>query len=93
MDLHALALRELPSPPARVLEVGCGGGGLARALAADGYDLVAVDPNAPAGPIFRRTTLESLEDEEPFDGPSRRSRCTTSTTSTWLSTSCIPCSI
>ncbi|MBA3366535.1 MAG: class I SAM-dependent methyltransferase [Actinobacteria bacterium] len=68
MDLHALALRELPPPPARVLEVGCGSGELARALAADGYDVVAVDPKAPTGAIFRQTTLEALGDEEPFDG-------------------------
>lgn len=68
MDLHSLALRELPPPPARVLEVGCGRGDLSRALAADGYDVVAVDPNAPAGAIFRRTTLEALADEGPFDG-------------------------
>jgi SAM-dependent methyltransferase len=51
-----------------VLEVGCGSGKLARALAADGYDLVAVDPDAPAGAIFRRATLETLDDEGPFDG-------------------------
>ena len=51
-----------------MLEVGCGNGELARALAADGYDLVAVDPNAPAGPIFRQTTLEALVGERRFDG-------------------------
>jgi SAM-dependent methyltransferase len=68
MDLHALALRELPPPPARVLEIGCGRGDLARALAADGYDLIAIDPDAPAGAIFRRTTLEGFAaDEGPFD--------------------------
>jgi SAM-dependent methyltransferase len=69
VDLHALALEELPEPPARVLEIGCGNGDLARALAEDGYDMVAVDPNAPPGPIFRQTTLEGLdEDEGPFEG-------------------------
>ena len=68
MDLHALALAELPRPPARVLEVGCGRGDLARALSADGYDVVAVDPAAPEGAIFRRTTLEALGEEGPFDG-------------------------
>jgi SAM-dependent methyltransferase len=67
MDLRALALREFPRPPARVLEVGCGSGKLARALTSDGYNLVAVDPNAPEGAIFRRTTLEQLGDEAPFD--------------------------
>jgi SAM-dependent methyltransferase len=67
MDVHLLARRELPPPPARVLEVGCGAGKLARALAADGYDVVAVDPRAPDGPIFRRTTIEELGDEGLFD--------------------------
>lgn len=68
MDLQALALRELPRPPARVLEIGCGRGDLARALAAKGYDIIAVDPEAPVGAIFRRTTLEEFADEGPFDG-------------------------
>ena len=68
MNLHVLARAELPRPPARVLEVGCGRGELARALSADGYDVVAVDPDAPEGAIFRRMTLEALRDEGPFDG-------------------------
>jgi SAM-dependent methyltransferase len=63
VDLHALATRELPRPLARVLEVGCGRGELARKLAADGYEVLAIDPRAPEGPIFRRTTLEALRDE------------------------------
>jgi SAM-dependent methyltransferase len=67
VDLYALATRELPRPPGRVLEVGCGRGELARKLAADGYDVLAIDPRAPEGPIFRRTTLEALRDERPFD--------------------------
>lgn len=67
MDLHALALRELPRPPVRVLEVGCGSGELARAMEADGYDVVAVDPKAPDGAIFRRTTIEELDDDGSFD--------------------------
>jgi SAM-dependent methyltransferase len=67
MDLHSLARRELPSPPGRVLEVGCGTGALALAVAADGYDVVAVDPKAPEGAIFRQTTIEELGDEGPFD--------------------------
>jgi 2-polyprenyl-3-methyl-5-hydroxy-6-metoxy-1,4-benzoquinol methylase len=68
MDLHVLARAELPRPPARVLEVGCGRGELARALSTNGYDVVAVDPDAPEGAIFRRTTLEALDEEGRFDG-------------------------
>ena len=67
MDLHSLARRELPPPPTRMLEVGCGRGELALALAADGYDVVAVDPEAPEGPIFRQTTVEELDEPGPFD--------------------------
>jgi SAM-dependent methyltransferase len=66
MDVHALVRRELP-PPARMLEVGCGSGRLALALADDGYDLVAVDPKAPEGAIFRQTTIEELDGEGVFD--------------------------
>jgi SAM-dependent methyltransferase len=54
-------------PPARVLEVGCGDGELARALDAGGYDVLAIDPDAPVGRVFRRTTIEEFEDEGPFD--------------------------
>lgn len=62
------ALAHLPPPPARVLEVGCGDeGGIAHVLAEAGYDLLAIDPVAPEGPLFRRTTLEELDDPGPFD--------------------------
>jgi SAM-dependent methyltransferase len=57
----------LPEPPARVLEIGCGRGELAFALADAGYDIVAIDPEAPAGRIFRRTTIEELDAAEEFD--------------------------
>jgi SAM-dependent methyltransferase len=57
----------LPPAPARVLEVGCGGGELALALAGAGHSIVAIDPRAPEGPIFRRTTLEDFSDAERFD--------------------------
>jgi SAM-dependent methyltransferase len=67
VDPAAFVLSELPPPPARVLEVGCGAGQLARALDAAGYEVVAVDPQAPEGAIFRRTTLEELADPGPFD--------------------------
>jgi SAM-dependent methyltransferase len=50
-----------------VLEVGCGDGELALDLAGAGHDVVAIDPEAPAGEIFRRTTIEAFDDPGPFD--------------------------
>jgi SAM-dependent methyltransferase len=67
MDVTAFVLAKLPQVPARVLEVGCGRGDLAWALAAAGYDVLAIDPAAPEGPIFRATTLEELGDAGGFD--------------------------
>jgi SAM-dependent methyltransferase len=63
-------LREhLPSPPARLLEVGSGQGQLTTALAVDGYDMLGIDPLAPASDRFRRVRLEDLDEEDgPFDG-------------------------
>jgi SAM-dependent methyltransferase len=58
---------QLPPQPARVLEVGCGAGHLAHALDEAGYDVTAIDPAAPDGPIFRRLKLEDLDDAERFD--------------------------
>ena len=66
MDRLEFVVSAVP-PPARVLEVGCGSGDLARALAAAGFDVVAVDPRAPEGTIFRRTTLEALDEPGRFD--------------------------
>lgn len=61
-------LREwLPAPPARVLEVGCGQGKLTTALAIAGYDVVGIDPAAPEGDLFRRLTLDELDETERYD--------------------------
>jgi SAM-dependent methyltransferase len=65
--LKEFVLSQLAPPPARVLEVGCGEGELARAVAEAGYDVVAIDPDAPEGPIFRRTTIEEFDDPGSFD--------------------------
>ncbi len=67
MGLSEFVLAQLPLPPARVLEVGCGEGELARALVAAGYEVIAIDPEAPKGPIFRRATIEAFEEPGPFD--------------------------
>jgi SAM-dependent methyltransferase len=60
-------LSQLARTPSRVLEVGCGEGRLALALAARGHDVTAIDPVAPEGPIFGRVTLEEFATAERFD--------------------------
>ena len=51
-----------------MLEVGCGyEGGVAPALAAEGYDVLAIDPEAPEGPLYRQIALEDLDEPGPFD--------------------------
>jgi SAM-dependent methyltransferase len=62
-SFHEFLAEALPAPPARLLEVGCADGALADALVDDGYELVAIDPEAPEGPHFRRARLEDYEDE------------------------------
>ncbi len=57
----------LPAAPCRVLEIGCGAGELARELAGQGYAVVAIDPAAPAGDIFRAESLEQFNDPDRFD--------------------------
>jgi SAM-dependent methyltransferase len=64
----AFVREQLPPPPASVLEVGCGDGDLARELDAAGYDVVAIDPEAPSGPIFRAVKLEDFDGSGPYDG-------------------------
>jgi len=68
MEFADFVLEQLPDSAARVLEVGCGSeGGIARALAAAGYDVLAIDPHAPDGPLYRQITLEELDEPCPFD--------------------------
>jgi SAM-dependent methyltransferase len=67
VELTEFVLSQLPSAPARVLEVGCGKGDLARVLDAAGYEVVAIDPAAPEGATFRRTTIEAFNEAGPFD--------------------------
>ena len=65
MDFASYTLQQLPPAPARVLEVGCGReGGVAPELAEAGYDVLAIDPEAPDGPLYRRISLEELDESE-----------------------------
>jgi SAM-dependent methyltransferase len=67
VHFQAFVEAHLPAPPGRVLEVGCGRGGLARAIARLGYRVSAIDPEAPVGPIFHAVSLEQFSDSGPFD--------------------------
>lgn len=66
MELADFVVARRP-PPGRLLEVGCGDGTLALALAEAGYDVTGIDPVAPPGDLFRRIKLEDLEEAEPYD--------------------------
>jgi SAM-dependent methyltransferase len=57
----------MPPAPSRILEVGCGDGRLARALDDLGYPVVAIDPAAPAGALFRVVSLEEFTEPGCFD--------------------------
>ena len=65
MDVFHFVASQLPRAPARVLEVGCGDGRIARGLDGLGHRVVAIDPAAPEGAIFQTVSLEE------FDGPAR----------------------
>ena len=65
--VEEFVLVQIGDPPAWVLEVGCGAGELARALARAGHSVNAIDPRAPEGPIFRRVRIEEFSDPGPFD--------------------------
>jgi len=67
LGFDRFVLEQLPRTPSRVLEIGCGPGQLALAVAASGHDVTAIDPVAPEGPIFERATLEEFSAPAPFD--------------------------
>jgi SAM-dependent methyltransferase len=67
VDVLEFVTAQLPPAPARVLEVGCGSGRLARGLDDLGYRVVAIDPAAPEGPIFQAVSLEEFADPGGFD--------------------------
>lgn len=59
--LLAFVRANLPAPPLRLLDVGAGDGTLAQALAAAGYDVVAIDPE-PRGEGVRPVALLELDE-------------------------------
>ena len=65
--VEKFVLAELPEPPARVLEIGCGPrGGLVPLLRQRGYAAVGVDPEAPAAAGFHRIPFEEYVTDQPF---------------------------
>ena len=59
---------QLPPPPARLIELGCGpAGGHVPALIRAGYDATGVDPEAPEGPAYVRATFEEYRPDDPAD--------------------------
>jgi SAM-dependent methyltransferase len=53
---------QLPAPPARVVEIGCGPlGGFIPMLGSSGYEAIGVDPRAPDAEEFRRVEFEEVE--------------------------------
>ncbi len=77
--VEEFVLGRVGDPPSRVLEVGCGEGELARALARAGHSVTAIDPRTPerapeagpertpGGPEFLRVGIEEFSDPGPFD--------------------------
>ncbi|HWI09264.1 MAG TPA: class I SAM-dependent methyltransferase [Solirubrobacteraceae bacterium] len=65
VDVLAFVRGALPPAPARVLEIGAGGGELAAELRDAGYDVCAIDPSAADGSGVERATL--LEARGTFD--------------------------
>lgn len=59
---------QLPLPPARVVELGCGPyGGQVPALLTAGYDAVGVDPQAPDGSEYMQLPIEEFHPDRPLD--------------------------
>jgi SAM-dependent methyltransferase len=58
----------IPAAPARVVEIGCGPlGGFVPMLESAGYQVTGVDPEAPAGPSYRKVEFERSELSGPVD--------------------------
>lgn len=68
-DPHVLDFvrTSLPSPPARVLEIGAGEGELAVDLRGAGYDVLAIDPSSTAAGVERIALIDVDEPGGSFD--------------------------
>jgi SAM-dependent methyltransferase len=66
-EVVSFVLANLPSAPARVLEVGAGEGELARLMTAAGYTVVAIDPEADRADVLPVALAELEEPASSFD--------------------------
>lgn len=66
-DVVGFVRAALPSPPARVLEVGAGDGRLAAALRAAGHEVLAIDPAADGPDVVAVALHELTEPAGSFD--------------------------
>jgi SAM-dependent methyltransferase len=66
-DVVAFVLGNLPPAPARVLEVGAGGGELARVLSGSGYEIVAIDPASSSDDVLPIALADLQEPDASFD--------------------------
>jgi SAM-dependent methyltransferase len=71
--VEEFVLGRIGTSPARVLEVGCGEGELARALDRAGHSVTAIDPHLSVperegeSPVFRSVGIEGFSGPGPFD--------------------------
>jgi len=61
-DFATFVFEQLPPPPLRVIEIGCGWeGGLVPLLVERGYDVVGVDTQAPEGEHFVHAEFQEVD--------------------------------
>jgi SAM-dependent methyltransferase len=66
-ELREFTARWLPTPPTRILDVGCGDGETTAWLRDGGHETLGVDPEAPRMNGFERSRIQDFVTVAPFD--------------------------